>query len=71
LFSPVSAFPRASGGRVKKGADLGGNFFLEVLGFAIPEKSQSAQKKGQAETCPYPQKEVKMKSIYTIPRKPI
>jgi hypothetical protein len=33
-----------------------------LVGFAIPEKWQSVQKKGQAETCPYPQKEAKMKT---------
>jgi len=34
--------------------DLGVAFF-EVVGSAIPKKWQSVQKKGQAETCPYPQ----------------
>jgi hypothetical protein len=50
--------------------------FCEVVGFAIPEKGQSAQKKGQAETCPYPQKEAKMKTyiqdttkVYSIRQK--
>jgi hypothetical protein len=33
-----------------------------MLEFAIREKSQSVIKKGQAETCPYPQKEAKMKT---------
>jgi hypothetical protein len=28
--------------------------FCKVVGFAIPEKWQSVQKKGQAETCPPP-----------------
>jgi hypothetical protein len=39
-----------------------GQFFREVLGFAVPAKWQSVQKKGQAETCPYPQKEAKIKT---------
>jgi hypothetical protein len=34
--------------------------FCQVVRFAIPENWQSVQKKkGQAETCPYPQKEGK------------
>ena len=45
--------------------------FCKVVGFAIPEKWQSVQKKGQAETRPYPQKEAKWKDIDIIPRKPI
>ena len=43
---------------LKKYADLE-VVSCEVVGFPIPEKWQSVQKKGQAETCPYPQKEAK------------
>jgi len=39
-----------------------GLIFCKVVEFAIPEKRQSVQKKGQVETCPYPQKEAKMKA---------
>jgi hypothetical protein len=38
--------------------------FCKVVGFAIPEKWQSVQKKGQAETCPYPQRRVN-ENVYT------
>ena len=33
-----------------------------MVNLAIPEKWQAMKKKGQAETCPYPQKEAKMKT---------
>jgi hypothetical protein len=45
--------------------------FSGSLRFRHSGKITISSKKGQAETCPYPQKEVKMKSIYTIPRKSI
>jgi hypothetical protein len=41
---------------------LRGIVFFEVVNVAIPEKWQAMKKKGQAETCPYPQKEAKMKT---------
>jgi hypothetical protein len=43
---------------LKRAPDLG-VIFREMVGFANLEKSHSVQKKGQAETCPYPQKEGK------------
>ena len=50
LFSHMCLF--------KKHGDLG-LVFCEVVGFAIPENNNQFKKKGQAETCPYPQKEGK------------
>jgi len=34
--------------------------FCGVVDLALPKKWQSVQKKGQAETCPYPQKEAEI-----------